>query len=53
MALKLSSRQQAQIGFLQTVPPKLARIHAVIEQNVRLISPRATRIALDVITASA
>ncbi len=32
MALKLSSRQQAQLGFLQTVPPKLARIHSVIEQ---------------------
>ena len=36
MALKISSRQQAQIGFLQTVPPKLARIHAVIEQMAAL-----------------
>jgi hypothetical protein len=36
MALKLSSRQQAQIGFLLTVPPKLARIHAVIEQMAAL-----------------
>ena len=32
MALKLSSRQQAQLGFLQAVPPKLGRIHAAIEQ---------------------
>lgn len=31
MAAKLSSRQQAQLAFLQTLPPKLARIHAVIE----------------------
>jgi hypothetical protein len=32
MALKLSSRQQAQLGYLQTLPPKLKRVHAVIEQ---------------------
>jgi hypothetical protein len=32
MALKLSSRQQAQLAFLQTLPPKLQRIHTVIEE---------------------
>jgi len=32
MALKLSSRQQAQLAFLQMVPPKIARVRAVIEQ---------------------
>jgi hypothetical protein len=32
MALKLSSRQQAQLAFLQTLPPKFQRIHSVIEQ---------------------
>lgn len=32
MAVKLSSRQQAQLGFLQTLPPKFQRIHAVIEE---------------------
>jgi hypothetical protein len=32
MAIKLSSRQQAQLAYLQLVPPKLARIHSVIEQ---------------------
>ncbi len=32
MALKLSSRQQAQLSYLQLLPPKLARIHSVVEQ---------------------
>ena len=32
MSVKLSSRQQAQVAFLQTVPPRLDRIKAVIEQ---------------------
>jgi chemotaxis protein histidine kinase CheA len=32
MAPKLSSRQQAQLAYLQQLPPKLARIHSVIEQ---------------------
>jgi hypothetical protein len=31
-APKLSSRQQAQLAFLQTLPPKFQRIHSVIEQ---------------------
>ncbi len=31
MAVKLSSRQQAQLSFLQTLPPKLQRIRTVIE----------------------
>lgn len=36
MALKLSSRQQAQLAFLQTLPPKFQRIHAVIEEMAGL-----------------
>ncbi|HEU4700249.1 MAG TPA: hypothetical protein VFS40_13780 [Gemmatimonadales bacterium] len=32
MALKLSSRQQAQLAFLQMLPPKLERIRTVIEK---------------------
>jgi hypothetical protein len=32
MAIKLSSRQVAQVGFLQTLPPKFQRVQAVIEQ---------------------
>ena len=36
MALKLSSRQQAQLAYLQTQPPKFQRIHAVIEEMASL-----------------
>jgi chemotaxis protein histidine kinase CheA len=32
MAQNLSSRQQAQLAFLQAIPPKLQRVHNVIEQ---------------------
>jgi hypothetical protein len=32
MAQKLSSRQVAQLEFLQTLPPRFQRIHAVIEE---------------------
>ncbi len=32
MAVKLSSRQQAQLAYLQTLPPKFQRIYAVIEE---------------------
>ena len=32
MALKLTSRQQAQLAYLQTLPPKIARSRSVIEQ---------------------
>jgi hypothetical protein len=32
MTPKLSSRQQAQLVFLQTLPPKFQRIHSIIEQ---------------------
>jgi hypothetical protein len=31
-APKLSSRQQAQLAFLQTLPPRFQRIHSVVEQ---------------------
>ena len=31
-AQKLSTRQQAQLAFLQTLPPKFQRVHAIIEQ---------------------
>jgi hypothetical protein len=36
MALKLSSRQLAQLAFLQTLPPKFGRIHGVIEEMAGL-----------------
>jgi chemotaxis protein histidine kinase CheA len=36
MASKLSSRQQAQHGYLQTLPPKFQRIHNVVEQMTTL-----------------
>jgi hypothetical protein len=36
MAVKLSSRQQAQLAYLQTLPPKFQRIHSVIEQMAAL-----------------
>ena len=36
MVLKLSARQQAQLAFLQTLPPKFQRIHAVVEQMAAL-----------------
>jgi hypothetical protein len=36
MALKLSSRQQAQLAYLQTLPPKFQRIYAVIEEMASL-----------------
>lgn len=32
MAVKLSSRQQAQLAYLQTLPPKFQRMHSVIEE---------------------
>ena len=32
MAVQLSSRQQAQLAYLQTLPPKFQRIFSVIEQ---------------------
>ena len=32
MAVKLSSRQQAQLAFLQTLPPKFQRIQTIIEE---------------------
>ena len=31
MALKLTSRQQAQLAYLQTLPPRFQKIHATIE----------------------
>jgi hypothetical protein len=32
MAPKLSSRQQAQLAFLEQLPPKFQRMHSIIEQ---------------------
>ena len=32
MAVKLSSRQQAQVAFLESLPPKFARVQSIIEQ---------------------
>ena len=36
MAVKLTSRQQAQLAYLQTLPPKLDRARAVIESMAAL-----------------
>jgi|SRR5215210_3102314 len=36
MAPKLSSRQQAQLAFLQQLPPKFQRMHGIIEQMAGL-----------------
>jgi hypothetical protein len=36
MAVKLSARQQAQLAFLQTLPPKFQRMYAVIEEMAAL-----------------
>ena len=41
MAVKLSSRQQAQLAYLQTLPPKFGRIHAVIEEMAGLRADEA------------
>jgi hypothetical protein len=42
MAVKLSSRQQAQLAYLQTLPPKFQRIFSVIEQMGALQADEAT-----------
>jgi hypothetical protein len=36
MAPNLSSRQQAQLAFLQQLPPKFQRMHSIIEQMASL-----------------
>jgi hypothetical protein len=36
MSVKLSSRQQAQLAYLQTLPPRFGRIHSVIEEMAGL-----------------
>ncbi|HEY7635195.1 MAG TPA: hypothetical protein VH763_06605 [Gemmatimonadales bacterium] len=41
MSVKLSSRQQAQLAFLQTLPPKFQRMHAVIEEMSTLRADEA------------
>lgn len=41
MALKLSARQQAQLGYLQTLPPKFSRIRNTIEQMATLKADEA------------
>jgi hypothetical protein len=41
MSQKLSSRQQAQLTFLQTIPPKFPRMMAVIEQMAAMRADEA------------
>jgi len=57
MAVKLSSRQQAQLGFLETLPPKLSRLHAIIEEMAGLraddVMVRSLSRMLDEIKANA
>ena len=38
---KLSSRQQAQLAYLQTLPPKLQRFHTLVEQMATLQADEA------------
>lgn len=57
MAVKLSSRQQAQLGFLQGLPPKFLRVQAIIEQMSALqaddVTVRALIRILDELKSSA
>jgi hypothetical protein len=41
MAVKLTSRQQAQVAYLGSLPPKFQRIHAVIEEMTALRADEA------------
>jgi hypothetical protein len=41
MAAKLSSRQIAQLGFLETLPRKFGRIYAVVEEMASLRADEA------------
>jgi hypothetical protein len=41
MAVKLTSRQQAQLAYLQTLPPKFQRIYSVIEEMSTLRADEA------------
>ena len=41
MAVNLTSRQQAQLAYLQTMPPKIQRIHSVIEEMSALRADEA------------
>jgi hypothetical protein len=41
MAVKLTSRQQAQLAYLQTLPPKFQRIHSVVEEMSTLRADEA------------
>jgi hypothetical protein len=41
MAVKLTSRQQAQLGYLQSLPPKFQRIHSTIEEMSALRADEA------------
>jgi hypothetical protein len=41
MAVKLTSRQQAQLAYLQTMPPKFQRIYAVVEEMSALRADEA------------
>ena len=41
MAVKLSSRQQAQLAYLQSLPPRFGRIHAVVEEMATLRADEA------------
>ena len=42
MALKLSARQQAQLAYLQTLPPKFSRIKHTVELMASLKADEAT-----------
>lgn len=41
MAVKLTSRQVAQLNYLQTLPPRIGRIYSVIEEMASLRADEA------------
>lgn len=57
MTQKLTARQQSQLAFLQTLPPRISRIRSIIEQMAALqaddVTVRALSRNLDEIKAGA
>ncbi len=57
MSAKLSAKQQVQLAWLQTIPPKLDRIHRVIEQMAAMqadpVQVRGIQRVLDELKAQA
>ena len=43
MALKLTSKQQSQMAYLETLPPRFQRVAGIIEQMASLNADDTTR----------